>query len=228
MANSLRARPDKVDVRTFVEHQPGRPDGITQPFHAGHAAGAQFLAVHQQCIELHPSVAGEKAAAAGSKVSSSSRTVTAASTASTAAAPFSAAAYPACRAFEHLAGGPPACLREWPRRRREREEGERIASRLAYPYDYLRQNDHSTMTMVRRPSEDHRSRCVRSSMPFRDGRGGGQAGDGSDHETGKTGRKVVPVDPEAEDIFGFASGRLEIVGEIVGPVVPLEEWEVLK
>ncbi len=45
---------------------------------------------------------------------------------------------------------------------------------------------------------------------------------------GKPVAKVVPVDAEPEDIFGFASARLKIAGEIVGPIVPSEEWEVLK
>jgi prevent-host-death family protein len=45
---------------------------------------------------------------------------------------------------------------------------------------------------------------------------------------GKPVVKVVPADPEEDDIFGFMKGRMKIVGDIMSPVVPLEEWEILK
>ncbi len=60
----LRAGSDEVNVGAFIEHQPGRLDGVTEPFHAGHAARAQRASVHQQRIELYPSIPGKKAAAA--------------------------------------------------------------------------------------------------------------------------------------------------------------------
>jgi prevent-host-death family protein len=40
--------------------------------------------------------------------------------------------------------------------------------------------------------------------------------------------KLVPVDPQPEDIFGCLRGQVEIVGDILAPVVPGEDWEVLR
>ncbi len=37
--------------------------------------------------------------------------------------------------------------------------------------------------------------------------------------------KLVPADTAPEDIFGCLKGEIEIVGDIVSPVVPLEDWE---
>jgi prevent-host-death family protein len=37
--------------------------------------------------------------------------------------------------------------------------------------------------------------------------------------------KLVPVESNANDIFGYMAGRAKQVGDIVGPVVPLEDWE---
>lgn len=45
---------------------------------------------------------------------------------------------------------------------------------------------------------------------------------------GKPVVKVVPAEPEKDDLFGFMEGRMKIVGDIMSPVVPLEDWEVLK
>jgi prevent-host-death family protein len=38
--------------------------------------------------------------------------------------------------------------------------------------------------------------------------------------------KVLPVEPEKNDIFGFMSGKVKIVGDIESPI-PVE-WEVTK
>jgi prevent-host-death family protein len=38
--------------------------------------------------------------------------------------------------------------------------------------------------------------------------------------------KVVPVEPEKEDIFGFMAGKVKIVGDIESPI-PVE-WEVTR
>jgi prevent-host-death family protein len=38
--------------------------------------------------------------------------------------------------------------------------------------------------------------------------------------------KVVPVDSEKNDIFGFMAGRVKIVGDIESPI--RVEWEVTK
>jgi prevent-host-death family protein len=40
--------------------------------------------------------------------------------------------------------------------------------------------------------------------------------------------KVVPVEPEESDLFGFMAGEFKVVGDIENPVVPLKQWEVLK
>ena len=40
--------------------------------------------------------------------------------------------------------------------------------------------------------------------------------------------KVVPVSSKKQDLFGFMAGELKIVGDIESPVVPLEEWEVMR
>jgi prevent-host-death family protein len=37
--------------------------------------------------------------------------------------------------------------------------------------------------------------------------------------------KLVPADAEPADIFGCLKGEIEIVGDVVSPVVPLEDWE---
>jgi len=43
---------------------------------------------------------------------------------------------------------------------------------------------------------------------------------------GKPVAKLVPVEQEKDDIFGFykAKGKVEIKGDIVGPVLSPEEW----
>ena len=40
--------------------------------------------------------------------------------------------------------------------------------------------------------------------------------------------KLVPADGQPEDIFGCLKGEIEIVGDVVSPAVPLEDWEVLR
>ena len=42
---------------------------------------------------------------------------------------------------------------------------------------------------------------------------------------GKPVAKLVPADPASDDIFGFMAGKVKIVGDIVGPVTPLGDWE---
>lgn len=41
---------------------------------------------------------------------------------------------------------------------------------------------------------------------------------------GKPVAKLVPAQPETDDIFGFMIGKGQIVGDIVEPIIPLEEW----
>jgi prevent-host-death family protein len=42
---------------------------------------------------------------------------------------------------------------------------------------------------------------------------------------GKPVAKLVPAESEAEEIFGYMAGRVKVVGDIVGPITPLEDWE---
>jgi prevent-host-death family protein len=45
---------------------------------------------------------------------------------------------------------------------------------------------------------------------------------------GKAVAKLVPADDEADDIFGFLQGKGKIKGDIVSPVLSVEEWGHLK
>jgi prevent-host-death family protein len=42
---------------------------------------------------------------------------------------------------------------------------------------------------------------------------------------GKPVAKLVPAEKQADDLFGYMAGKVKIVGDIVGPVTPLEDWE---
>ena len=54
------------------------------------------------------------------------------------------------------------------------------------------------------------------------------------HETvvitkhGKPVAKLVPVEPQADDIFGFLRGKVTITGDVVSPVLSRREWGNLK
>jgi len=54
------------------------------------------------------------------------------------------------------------------------------------------------------------------------------------HETvvitkhGKPMAKLVPILKEDDDIFDFMKGKIQIKGDIVEPVIPLEEYESLR
>jgi prevent-host-death family protein len=41
---------------------------------------------------------------------------------------------------------------------------------------------------------------------------------------GKPVAKLVPVEKEKDDIFGFYKGKIEIKGDIVSPILTPEEW----
>jgi prevent-host-death family protein len=45
---------------------------------------------------------------------------------------------------------------------------------------------------------------------------------------GKPVVKVVPAEPEKDDIFGFMADEFEIVGDIESPVVPPKHWKIMK
>jgi prevent-host-death family protein len=40
--------------------------------------------------------------------------------------------------------------------------------------------------------------------------------------------KVVPVTSKKRELFGFMAGEFRIVGDIEGPVVSIEAWEVMR
>ena len=42
---------------------------------------------------------------------------------------------------------------------------------------------------------------------------------------GKPVAKLVPAPDPADDVFGYMAGKVKIVGDIVGPVTPLKDWE---
>jgi prevent-host-death family protein len=45
---------------------------------------------------------------------------------------------------------------------------------------------------------------------------------------GKPLAKLVPPDDQPPEIFGCLAGKIEILGDIVSPITPLEDWENLK
>ena len=45
---------------------------------------------------------------------------------------------------------------------------------------------------------------------------------------GKPVVKVLPADPPPVWVSGRLAGKIEILGDIVSPVTPLEDWESLK
>jgi prevent-host-death family protein len=42
---------------------------------------------------------------------------------------------------------------------------------------------------------------------------------------GKPVAKLVPAEQPGEDIFGYMADKVKIVGDIVAPITPLEDWE---
>ena len=45
---------------------------------------------------------------------------------------------------------------------------------------------------------------------------------------GKPVAKLVPVTSEKDDWIGRLNGQFKVTGDIVSPVVPLEDWEALR
>jgi prevent-host-death family protein len=45
---------------------------------------------------------------------------------------------------------------------------------------------------------------------------------------GKPLAKLVPPDDKPPEIFGCLAGKIEILGDVVSPITPLEDWESLK
>ena len=42
---------------------------------------------------------------------------------------------------------------------------------------------------------------------------------------GKPVVKLVPAERSADDIFDYMAGKAKVVGDIVGPITPPEDWE---
>ena len=42
---------------------------------------------------------------------------------------------------------------------------------------------------------------------------------------GKAVVKLVPAEKQGDDIFGYMAGKVKILGDIVGPITPPEDWE---
>jgi prevent-host-death family protein len=42
---------------------------------------------------------------------------------------------------------------------------------------------------------------------------------------GKPVVKLVPAEDRVDDIFDYMAGKVKIVGDIVGPITPLDDWE---
>jgi prevent-host-death family protein len=40
--------------------------------------------------------------------------------------------------------------------------------------------------------------------------------------------KVIPAEPEKNDLFGFMAREFEIIGDIEAPLVPLKQWKITK
>lgn len=45
---------------------------------------------------------------------------------------------------------------------------------------------------------------------------------------GKPVAKLVPAEPAGDDLFGSWAGRIQVLGDIVGPAVDESEWDCLK
>jgi prevent-host-death family protein len=42
---------------------------------------------------------------------------------------------------------------------------------------------------------------------------------------GKPVAQLLPAASEPEDVFGYMTGKVKIMGDIVGSITPLEDWE---
>jgi len=45
---------------------------------------------------------------------------------------------------------------------------------------------------------------------------------------GKPLAKLVPPGEQSPDVLGCLAGKIEILGDIVSPITPLEDWDSLK
>jgi hypothetical protein len=44
---------------------------------------------------------------------------------------------------------------------------------------------------------------------------------------GKPAAKLVPAEETVDDVFGFMAGKAKIRGNVVAPIVALEEWDLI-
>ena len=65
ISEAFSSRANEIDVWAFVENQTCGLNGILQALHAGDPTRAEVFTIHQQGVELHATVAGEKGAATG-------------------------------------------------------------------------------------------------------------------------------------------------------------------
>jgi prevent-host-death family protein len=42
---------------------------------------------------------------------------------------------------------------------------------------------------------------------------------------GKPVAKLIPAEATGDDVFGYMAGKVAILGDIVAPVTPLEDWK---
>jgi prevent-host-death family protein len=42
---------------------------------------------------------------------------------------------------------------------------------------------------------------------------------------GKPVAKLVAAPNSGDDVFGYMAGKVKIIGDIVGPIIPEEDWE---
>ena len=45
---------------------------------------------------------------------------------------------------------------------------------------------------------------------------------------GKPVVKLVPAKAKDDSIFGYMVGKAKIVGDVVSPIIPIEDWDALK
>jgi len=45
---------------------------------------------------------------------------------------------------------------------------------------------------------------------------------------GKPVAMLTPVEEPEDPIFGFYKGKGEVIGDIISPIIPLEDWDALK
>src|SRR5262249_21834359 len=64
LGEALRAFPNKIDVGTLLEHQPGSLNRVADVLDAADAARSHGGSVHHERVHLYAAVAGQEAAAA--------------------------------------------------------------------------------------------------------------------------------------------------------------------